>query len=190
MDSGPSLCAVYLWSTKQREMPSVKLAWTVGSSILLPFTAQHSHSLIGGPSTALGMGPDDAATFLCGLVFRDAVRWASHSGGPVTTLLLSGHNCWPRVGTWPQVGQSECFLGVLQTGIWKALSSFLGSSAGRVEMKAVSWEKPVCSRRKYCTHVRISSLEVGPTEVQTCILVSGGLLLPWFSPPTPPKLAC
>ena len=99
MDSGPSLCAVHSWSTKQREMPSVKLAWMVGSSILLPFTAQHSHSLMGGPSTALGMGPDDAATFSCGLVFRDAVRWASHSGGPVTTLLLSGHNCWPRVGT-------------------------------------------------------------------------------------------
>lgn len=60
----------------------------------------------------------------------------------------------------------------------EGVSSFLGSSAGRVEMKALSWEKPVFSRRKYCTHVRISSLVEGPTEVQACVLVSGGLLLP------------
>lgn len=74
-------------------------SWFCLPGILLPFAEQHSHSLVDGPSTALAMGPSDAATFSCNLAFLDAVGWASHPSGPITALLMPGHSYWPRVGT-------------------------------------------------------------------------------------------
>lgn len=66
-------------------------------SFLLPFAEQHSCSLKGGPSTALAMGPNAAATFSSDLAFLDAADWVPHLGGPIAASLQPGHSHWPRV---------------------------------------------------------------------------------------------
>lgn len=102
MEKQPRLCTVdsqgtELWrSAKQQIGPDI---WFCLPSVLLPFTEQHSHSLVGGPSTALPMDPNDADTFSCDFPFLDVVGWISHVGGPITTHLLPGCSYWSRVGT-------------------------------------------------------------------------------------------
>lgn len=109
-------------------------------STLRPFIEQLSHSFMGGPSMALALGPSAAVPFSCDLPFLDAVGWASDPRGPSTAPMLPGHSSWSRVSTWPKLGESASFLGILPTGVWREIASFLGGSAGRVGMGAISWK--------------------------------------------------
>lgn len=137
---------------------------------------------MGGPSTALPMDPNDADTFSCDFPFLDVVGWISHVGGPITTHLLPGCSYWSRVGTRLQCDQSESSLVFFKLeSRGRCLLSWVAVLEGW-GMEAISWEKPVCSRRKYCTHERGSSLTMGPARFQALVLVSGGLLLPRCPP--------
>lgn len=115
-----------------------------------------------------------------------------HLCGPVTALLMSGHNCWLR--GWahdPKLASQSVSPWCFSNWHLEGVSSFLGSSAGRVEMKALSWEKNQSVVGGNTAHVRISSLVVGPTEVQGVRSSLWGCItaLILMAPPPPPSLS-
>lgn len=81
-----------------RVVPNAALFWAASSVSPAP-SFQLSRSFVGGPVTALAMGPKAAVSFSCDLAFLDAVGWASDPGGLSTAPLLPGHSSWSRVST-------------------------------------------------------------------------------------------
>lgn len=103
-------------------------------------------------------------------------RWTNHHTPPAwLQLLVQGGHTTPM---WP-IESSLVFFKLESRG--RCLLSWVAVLEGW-GMEAISWEKPVCSRRKYCTHERGSSLTMGPARFQALVLVSGGLLLPRCPP--------
>lgn len=123
---------------KYRMVPNVALVWTVSFVCLhwtaLTFFSEWSFHCSGHGSTC-------CCHFLMGLCLLEAVGLAFHPGEPITAPVLPGHSYWSRVSTWLKLGQSESFLGILPTGVWREIPSFLGGSAGgrgRLELKPLA----------------------------------------------------
>lgn len=83
--------------------------------------------------------------FMWECAFRDTLRWGCHPDE--TNQSNRPSNNRPTVGTSPRHSQSESFLGMSQTGVWREMPFFLGGFSGKVGGEVISNRKLACSQR-------------------------------------------